>query len=273
MKNKFIYVSIIMVLILLSVAPNGKIVSAESVKINSDDPLSNVYDSAEEGKTTVQDTNEIKSIDGKLLKTINSTVTKEVIKDEETKSVTIIININDIAFDTEGKKIDSTIVTDEIVINDSGEVKINDSEVSSQELASPMENNKISTLASSGGKSYLTYYEDRGVNWYLSAYEKPSNAFLDAGAGQRRIRYPSNMTAGVSNFNALARSVASERNNILSNTGVLLGAIGTGLLTWGTVIGAIGSAGAAGKAAVEIYSSSSSGKSYMKQAFNQLGNL
>lgn len=278
--KKFLSLMVVFSLVVAMMTPFSQSVNAETKKGDRIDSSKNLYESAVEGETTVNDSKEVRDDNGELLRVIETSTLKKVIKNKKKEQVIIKLKITNKIFDADGRHIDTSVENENIKFNKDGELLINGQDVPESELSSLIIPSSISgnistySTSSSGGKKWLTYYY-RGSSksrYYLKAYKTPTNAFLDGGSGTPRTRY-SYMNYKVSNFNALARSVASERNQIVAASAALAGAIGTAVLTWWSVIGALTSAGTAGVAAVTIYSSSKSAKSYMKEAYYQLGSI
>ncbi|EMT54215.1 hypothetical protein I532_01375 [Brevibacillus borstelensis AK1] len=157
---------------------------------------------------------------------------------------------------------------DTIKITPDGEYFINGKKLSKEELSKPL-TNKVSTMAQSGGLSWLTSYNEINKDYYVLKSYPDADFWLDKGIGKQLTWY----TKGnykVSDFKAYANTVSSCRSSLVTLGSTLAAEIGTAVLTVETVIGAIAAGGAAAITAREIYSQSTTAHEAMANAYSIL---
>jgi hypothetical protein len=214
--------------------------------------------------------NDITDLDGTLLGKKEAEVKKET--KVTNKGVTITLNTEEI-YTTPSGTMEVKENKDVIVITKDEEVTINGIALTQEELNQTKEIPQFQMAAISGGKSYLTYYKEQSSNyWYMKAYKKPTNAFLNGGSGTPRTRYSSG-NSKVTDFKSLARSVGNARDNINEASAVIAGAAGVMVFTFWNVLTWLGWGGTVGLNAWKIYNNSESGKNDMLDAYNVLGRI
>ncbi|SFA99759.1 MULTISPECIES: hypothetical protein [unclassified Bacillus (in: firmicutes)] len=256
------------------------------------DEITNVNDSFTESKS-IYDENDL--IIGQEVTTTNRTVVKDPIM----KIVTITIT-SEIATTIHGQTTIQVNPPEVISFSKYGDFQIQGVRVSDEDLKSPLYTTTsgpkpptndveppayimslepktsagFTTLATtklaSGGLSWLTHYKETSSSYYtLTAYREPKNFMLDGPKGTPRVKTNVKYGAKVVDFKNLARRVSDARANILAASATLVAA-GISALYWWTVIALIGSAGAAGIAAYQIYVNSNTAKADMNEAYNLL---
>ncbi|WP_170005870.1 hypothetical protein [Bacillus fonticola] len=137
------------------------------------------------------------------------------------------------------------------------------------------------SIQSSGGLEWVThYYSSYQGGYYLEAHEMEGyftgtlhSFMLDSDAvvpdsGITKHNYLTSDQGGlVAQFMSRADSISSARTELSIEATALMGALGVGVLTIGTVIGALTAAGAAGAIAARMYSVSSSAHTDIERAY------
>lgn len=176
--------SILIVILVLSLVLFNNNVSATSNVFSNNDLqlIEEIFNGLEE--TTVQDkfVDEIKNEDGSIFATTITETAREIKKDEENGIAYITLKTTQ-----ELKYADGTVETkksiDDISYSKEGEFYINGEKLSMESLKQeyqPTTEVNPTALVSSGGRSWLTYYEihNNPTEYYYKAFKAPFSSFF-----------------------------------------------------------------------------------------------
>lgn len=107
----------------------------------------------------------------------------------------------------------------------------------------------------------------------LDAFLLDSTAVTSSSVVSKHSYLTSNDGGKVSSFMIRTDSVKSARNSLLIDAAALAGALGVGLLTVATIVGAITAAGAVEVLAIRMYNTSSSAHGNIQRAYEILGTI
>lgn len=239
----------------------------KSMDLSSSDikKVEDSIDQAIEGNEQYEFVDEVKDEDGSILLTTTTLIDRKINKDEKNGIITVTLVTNSTIEYADGT-IKKEKDIDEISFSKDGDFYINGEEIAVDELMQEFSAEENVKLQSSGGYNWLTYYERQSNTYYYKAHKEPSNNFLDPpGTDVYWHGYSYNMN---SEFNSLARTVESHRDNIVQSTFKLMAMMGVTMLTWFNVVTLIAQAGPAAVEALSLFNNSSKGKRYMRQAYD-----